>query len=208
MQYTEGVAILLFVLVLWIWSRARALVRPSHGPRIEPRPGTAILLVNLQEVFWSGPRYRPEMRRRLTGAVAREVALAQDRDQPVIALRQEYSDAGFRLVARLLHGGVAIRGGPGLSLAAPFVGAADHVVVKQVQDGFESGELDAMLAALRIGKLRILGLDGVRDVARTAQGALNRGYEVTLVRDGIMTDRAKIFGRVTQALASQGARVV
>lgn len=208
MAYTEGLAIFLFVLALWMWSRMRALIRPSQGAQIEPRPGTAILLVNLQETFWTDARYDPALRARVEAAVTREVTLAQHNDQPVIALRQEYSDLGFRLFARLLHGGKAIRGGPGLGLAAPFVGMADHMVIKQVQDGFESGELDVVLRVLRIGRLRILGLDGEHDVAKTAQGALNRGYEVTLVRDGIATASDGAFDRVTEALGGQGARVV
>lgn len=208
MAYTEGLAIFLFVLALWIWSRMRALIRPSQGARIEPRPGTAILLVNLQETFWNDARYTADQRARVEAAILREVTLAQHNDQPVIALRQEYSDLGFRLVARLLHGGRAIRGGPGLGLAAPFVGMADHMVVKQVQDGFESGELDTVLRVLRVGRLRILGLDGEHDVAKTAQGALNRGYEVELVHDGIATARDGVFASVTQALGGQGARVV
>ncbi|MCR9147337.1 MAG: cysteine hydrolase [Rhodobacteraceae bacterium] len=208
MAYTEGLAIFIFVLALWIWSRMRALIRPSQGARIEPRPGTAILLVNLQEAFWNDARYTGDQRARVEAAVLREVTLAQHNDQPVIALRQEYSDLGFRLVARLLHGGKAVRGGPGLGLAAPFVGMADHMVVKQVQDGFESGELDTVLRALRIGRLRFLGLAGEHDVAKTAQGALNRGYEVELVSDGIATARDGAFDPVAEALGGQGARVV
>ncbi|WP_167853490.1 cysteine hydrolase family protein [Roseovarius aestuariivivens] len=207
MDYTEGATIFVFVVGLWLWARARAVVRPSQGSKIEPRPGTAVLLVNLQEVFWNDRHYDAQTRARVEGAVAREVALAQQGDQPVIALRQEFSGLGFRLVARLLYRGEAIQGGPGTGLAEPFVGIADHVLVKSVQDGFESGELDVVLRVLRVGHLRILGLDGEHDVAKTAQGALNRGFEVTLVGDGIATARAKAFEPVAEALGGQGARI-
>mgnify|MGYP000010559878 CR=1 FL=1 len=66
----------------------------------------------------------------------------------------------------------------------------------------------ALLAALTIGKLRILGLDGEHGVAKTAQAALNRGYEVELVADGIATARPGAFETVRAALGGQGARVV
>lgn len=208
MDYSEGVVIVGFAVLLWIWLRARALKRPSLGPMIEPRPGTAVLLINLQDVFWNEAHYDADQRARVEAAVAREVELAKLADQPVIALRQEYSDPGYRVVARLLHKGEAIRGGAGLGLAEPFVGMADHLVTKQAQDGFANRELCTVLRALRVGRLRILGLDGEHDVAKTAQGALNRGYRVELVRDGIATARHGAFDSVTQALGGQGARVV
>lgn len=208
MEYSGGITIVLFVVALWLWVRARAFVRPSQGRRITPQPGTAILLVNLQETFWNDAHYDPSVRARMERAVNREVELAQLKDQPVIALRQEFSDLGLWLAARLFHKYRATSSGPGLLLAQPFVGMADQMVTKQVQDGFESGDLDAVLQALRIGKLRILGLDGEHDVAKTAQGALNRGYEVELVSDGIATARNDAFDSVAEALGSQGARIV
>jgi nicotinamidase/pyrazinamidase len=203
-----GIVILLSAIALWLWATLRYMARPTPGRRIEPRPGTAVLLVDLQEVFWTDASYGPETRARVEAAVAREVALAQQRDQPVIALRQEWSGFGPRLIAMVLFRGTAVKGSAGTGLATPFVGMADHVVIKRVQDGFETGELDALLAALTIGKLRIMGLDGEHGVAKTAQAALNRGYDVELVSDGIATARPGAFETVRTALGGQGARVV
>ena len=204
----SGIIILLGAVALWLWATLRYIVRPTPGRRIEPRPGTAVLLIDLQEVFWTDASHDAATRARVEAAVAREVALAQQRDQPVIALRQEWSGIGPRLVAKLLFRGKAVTGSAGTGLAAPFVGMADNVIIKRVQDGFETGELDAVLAALTIGRLRIMGQDGEHAVAKTAQAALNRGYEVELISDGIATARPGAFETVRSALGSQGARVV
>jgi len=195
-------------LAIWLWLSARYIQRPTQGVRIEPRPGTALLIVDLQEVFWNDAHYDTATRARVEAALAREAALAQDRGDPVIALRQEWSTPGTRLLARLLMKGEALRGSPGTALAAPFQGLADHVVVKRVQDGFETGELDVVLRVLGIGRLKIAGLDGVHCVAKTAQGALNRGYDVDLIRDAIATRDPAVFETVEEALSGQGVRLV
>ena len=82
------------------------------------------------------------------------------------------------------------------------------MIIKRVEDGFETGELDILLEILRVGRLRLMGRDGCAGLARTAQAALNRGYEVELVRDGIATADSAAFESVIEALRSQGARIV
>lgn len=204
----EGPIILLGAIALWLWASYRYMVRPTQGTPIEPRPGAALLLVDLQTVYWRDDTYDAQTRARVEAAVAREAALAQHRNQPVIAVRQEWSGIGPRLIAWIAMKGHAVKASPGTELAAPFAGQADHVVTKRVQDGFETGELDVVLRVLRVGHLRIAGLDGTGSVARTAQAAINRGYEVTLVSDAIATARKTDFDTVRDSLASQGAQVI
>lgn len=199
--------LMLFGIAIWLWSSARYMVRASDGTTIEARPGRALLLVDLQEACWADASYASAVRAQVEAAVAREVALAKRDDVPVIALRQEWSGVGTRLVAHLTKRSELVKGAPGTGLAAPFVEAADHVVVKRVEDGFETGELDALLDVLAVGHLRIMGRDGAHAVAKTAQAALNRGYDVTLVADGIATAQADGFQHVAEALCSQGAQV-
>ena len=206
-MFWSGFLLIAFGVAIWLWASARSMTRASYGPKIGPRAGTAVVLVDLQTVFWNDARYSPTLRARVEAAVAREVALAQHEDQPVIALRQEWSGPGPRLMARVLRQGKAVQGSAGTELAPPFAKMADHVVVKRVEDGFETGELDALLDVLGIGALRILGCDGEGAVARTAQGALNRNYRVTLVADAIATEHPGAFASVAGALTSQGAQV-
>lgn len=193
---------------LWLWVTARHMVRATEGVPVPARPGTALVLVELQEAFWNDAHHGAPDRHRVEAAVAREAELARHRDQPVIALRQEWSGLATRLIARATRPGAPLRGGAGVGLAAPFHGLADHVVVKRVEDGFETGELDAVLGALHVGRLRLMGRDGCAGLARTAQAALNRGYEVELVRDGIAASDVATFAAMRDALLSQGARVV
>ncbi|WP_317055452.1 cysteine hydrolase family protein [Roseovarius rhodophyticola] len=206
-MFWSVVLFLSFCIAIWLWASARYMVRASEGVVIGTRPGAALLLVDLQEACWSDALYDGRVRARVEAAVAREVALAQRDDIPVIALRHEWSGIGTRLVAHLQNQARLIKGKPGTELAAPFANLADHTVLKRVEDGFETGELDALLQVLDVGHLRIMGRDGAHAVARTTQAALNRGYDVTLVADGIATAQPGGFQDVADALMSQGAEI-
>jgi len=195
-------------LMTWVWCAARHMVRASQGAMVPERAGVALLLIDLQDSLWTDAQHDAATRARVEAAVAREVEMARHRDQPVIAIRQEWQGVMPRLIARLTRPGAPMRGGRGVELAAPFHGLADHVIIKRVEDGFETGELDILLEILRVGRLRLMGRDGCAGLARTAQAALNRGYEVELVRDGIATADSAAFESVIEALRSQGARIV
>ena len=79
---------------------------------------------------------------------------------------------------------------------------ADHVVIKRVQDAFETGELDALFAKLDVGQLRIVGLDLNYCVQKTALAAKGRGYGVTIIKDGTLA--AAPTQRTDQRMAADG----
>ncbi len=202
-----ALAILTGLSGLWLWVTARYMVRATDGPRIPPRPGTALVLIETQQAFWTDTHHDAATRARVEAAIAREVELARHKDQPVIALRQEWRGLAPRLIARKTRPGAPLRGGPDTELADPFKGMADHVIVKRVDDGFETGALDQLFEVLHVGRLKLVGRDGMEAVARTAQAGLNRGYDITLIRDGIATKDAQAFKAVQEALTSQGAQI-
>jgi nicotinamidase/pyrazinamidase len=167
-------------LALWLGDGVRRIGAVSKGRPIGQRPGTALLLIDLQTVFWDNGPYSGAAKDEARSAILDEVAAARAAGQPIIALRQEWSIPSTRCLARLTMKGRAIAGSPGTEITEPFAGIADHVLVKPVQDGFQSGELDRLLAQLDVGKLRIVGLDLNYCVLKTALAARKRGYEVAI----------------------------
>ena len=101
--------------------------------------------------------------------------------------------------------GQAVEGTPGTEVAEPFAGQADNILVKRVQDAFETGELDQLFETLGVGRLRIVGLDFNYCVLKTALAAGNRGYAVTVVKQGTLA--ATPTGQAEQRLASAGLLV-
>ncbi|MCB1350905.1 MAG: cysteine hydrolase [Maritimibacter sp.] len=173
--------------LLWLADGVRRIGAVSTGAPIGARTGTALLLIDLQDIFWEDGPYGEAATSAAERAIRSEIAAARERGDPVIALRQEWSIPSTRILARLTMKGQAIAGTPGTQLAKPFVGLADHEVVKRVQDAFETGALDDLLATLDVGRLRLVGLDFNHCVQKTALAARNRGYEVTIVKPATLS---------------------
>lgn len=167
--------------LVWLANGIRKISIVSRGTPIGSRPGTALLMIDLQSVFWDEGPYEDTAKTDAMSAILAEVATAKTENLPIIAVRQEWSIPSTKIIARLTMRGQAVEGTPGTEIATHFEGLAEYVLVKRVQDAFETGELDRLLERLDVGKLRIVGLDFCYCIAKTALAARQRGYAVEVV---------------------------
>ena len=197
-------AISVIVLVIWLFIGAKKIGHVSQGSKIGDRPNSAILLIDLQTIFWESGPYDEESKFKAQSAIEAEVLQAQDAGSPVIAIRQEWSILSTKIIAKLLMKGQAIAGSKAIELAVPFADMANHTLTKRVQDAFETGKLDVLLEQLDVGTLRILGLDGNYCVAKTAQGARQRGFDVAIVTAGVLVGNPAKYKSVLNTLNAAG----
>ena len=166
-----------FLGFLWLVTGVRKIGAVSCGTPIgKQQQNEALLLIDLQTVFWDHGPYSEPARQSAKAAILRAVETAKAQGHPVIAVRLEWSIPSTKAVARLAMKGQALAGSAGTEIAQPFAGLAEEVLTKRVQDAFETGELDALLTKRGVGKLRIVGLDLNYCVLKTALAARNRGY--------------------------------
>lgn len=201
-------ALILGGLVLWLGLGAARIGAVSQGQPIDPRPNEALLLIDLQTVFWEEAGFSPEAKARAQSTIEAEAEAMRARGGHVIALRHIWSLPVTKVLARLTMKGQAVEGTAGTEIAAPFQGLADEVLVKRVQDGFETAELDALLQRLNVGRLRVAGLDGEYCIARTVKAALNRGFEVQVLTAGVLTANPDKETAVMAELQQAGAVLV
>lgn len=187
---------------VWLAVGVRKIGAISRGKPIGQRTEEALLLIDLQSVFWDRGPYSDAAKQSAKDAIMREIDMAKAQRRQVIAVRQEWSVPSTKAVARLTMKGHAIEGSDGTELAKSFAGLADHVLVKRVQDAFETGELDALLAKLGVGRLRIAGLDFGYCVLKTALAARNRGFKVTVVKKATLS--AGSGERAEERMAASG----
>ncbi len=180
-------ALMVLAPALWFANGIRKIGKISSGDPIGPRPGTALLMIDLQTVFWASGIFGESVKTKTKATILAEAEAAKTNRIPIIAVRQEWSIPSTQAIARLLMKGQAVAGTPGTEIASPFSDLADHVLVKRVQDAFETGELDKLLVGLDVGKLRIVGLDTNYCVAKTALAARQRGFEVEIVTRGVLS---------------------
>lgn len=174
------------LIILWLGNGVRRIGSVSVGEPIQDRNGSALLLIDLQSVFWEHGPYSHSAKEAAAAIILKEVGAAQVQGHPVIAVRQEWSIPSTQVLARLTMKGQAIEGSEGTELAGQFSSCPEHIIVKRVQDAFETGELDALLERLNIGAIRLTGLDLNYCVKKTALAARNRGYQVTVIKDGTL----------------------
>ena len=179
--------LVIFGAILWLANGIRQIGAVSSGNAGSGRSGTALLLIDLQTVFWDSDLFNEPAKAAAESLILAEIDAAKSDRIPVIAVRQEWSIPATTAVARLLMNGQAIAGTPGTEIAAPFAGLADQTLVKRVQDAFETKELDKILGQLNVGTLRIVGLDTNYCVAKTALAARQRGYQVEIVKRGVLS---------------------
>ena len=72
-------------------------------------------------------------------------------------------------------------------------------VGKLYRNSFEATKLDAVLAELNVGHLYICGAQTNNCVRHTGHGALDRGYDVTLIEDAHTTTDYKFEGQSVSA---------
>ena len=200
------VGALVLAAMVWLANGIRRIGAVSAGEPISGRSKTALLLIDLQTVFWERGPYSEADKQAAAEVILAEVAAAQAQGYPVIAVRQEWSIPSTKAVARLSMKGQAIEGSDGTELAPLFSDHPDHVIVKRVQDAFETGELDGLLKSLDVGALRLVGLDLNYCVFKSALAARNRGYDITVVTDGCLS--AAATQKVEAQLVLKGAKLV
>ena len=205
MTVVYGAGLAVFFLIVWLGDGVRRIGAVSVGEKIPDRTGSALLLIDLQSVFWECGPYSDIAKEFAAATIFEEVKAARAQNHPVIAVRQEWSIPSTKAVAKLTMNGQAIEGSDGTELAGIFASLPDHVIVKRVQDAFETGDLDALLERLNIGKLRLVGLDLNHCVQKTALAAQNRGYEVTVVKSGTLSATAP--GRAEMRMSSAGVTI-
>ena len=75
-------------------------------------------------------------------------------------------------------------------------------------DAFSNPQLGEWLAARKVGRLRLVGLDGCFCLQSTAHGALNRGYAVEIVEDAVLTSFPAKWPKCKKELSERGAAVL
>lgn len=190
MTFGYGVGIPVLFLMVWLGNGIRRIGSISVGEKIPDRTGSALLLIDLQSVFWEHGPYSNAAKESAAAIILEEVETARAQNHPVVAVRQEWSIPSTKAVAQLTMKGQAIEGSDGTELSGVFKSLPDHVIIKRVQDAFETGELDTLLERLDVGKLRLVGLDLNYCVQKTALAARKRGYHVTVVKAGTLSATA------------------
>jgi nicotinamidase-related amidase len=145
--------------------------------RLENRPNTALLVVDVQKGVVEGASGRDSVVANIGSLVER----ARRERVPVVWV--QHSDEG------LAKGSDDWRIVPEL---AP--DEAEPLVEKSYGDSFEDTILETVLSDLAVGRLVVVGAQTDACIRSTLHGAFARGYDATLVSDAHTTDDQSAWG--------------
>jgi nicotinamidase-related amidase len=199
-------AVIVGLIAYTVWGMIR-LQTPTKGPVIDraSRPGEALVVIDVQQDFTSEKTYPADA---VTAVLSRINALASDAERqgvPVLNVRHVFKGPYVNFLVRSISGG---RGGDrsrGLGPDPRLQLAEEADFVKHSGDAFSNPAFGRWLDDHNIGRLVIAGLDGNACVKSTADGALNRGYQVEIIDTAVLAQSAPSWIKQKTRLESRGA---
>jgi nicotinamidase-related amidase len=144
---------------------------------LDNRPGTALVVVDVQNAVVHGAPHRDAVVANIAGLVGR----ARQEQVPVVWV--QHSDDEL------------VRGTDDWAIVPELTRAdAEPLVEKHYGDAFEDTDLETVLADAGVGRLVIVGAESDACIRSTLHGALVRGYDTMLVHDAHTTGDKTAWG--------------
>lgn len=201
-----GVFILVVVLNLVIFNITASKV--SEGVPIENRypDGVALMVIDIQGgTTGSESALKPlvEQSEMLIERVNSVIEEMHERSQPIIYVRTEVVNP----LLNILNNTMA-RGTKGAELDPRLLRLPGEEVVKRRGDPFIGTDLDQILADQHISELVLVGLDAQQCVRSAVLAALNRGYRVTVIEDGVISKSDEMKTQALEEFRERGVNVL
>lgn len=164
--------------------------RPTYGNKIAQYefPQQALLVIDIQEDYTgttAQPPFPYKESQKLIATVNTIIEAASKKNILIVYIRQEFDGIWGRMLSKAFAGGTAMRGNPGTEIDKRISLLSRHIFSKPKGDAFSNPKLDELLTKHQVKEINLVGLDAEFCVRHTAKGALNRGYTVNIVTDGI-----------------------
>lgn len=152
-------------------------------------PKKALLVIDVQEDYTGTTAKAPFPYRdseKFITTVNNIIEKASKKNIITIYIRQEFDGIFGRTLSRIIGHGTAIKGKPGSEFDKRINITSNHCFSKSMPDAFSNPKLEAFFTEQQINELYLIGLDAAGCVYFTAKGALKLGYNVSIIKDGIL----------------------
>lgn len=191
---------LIFVLVgvrLWHLS-SPTTGRPISATGIK----SALIVIDAQEGIVNRPHYY--QRDSLIQAITLAIEQATKQEIPVIFIQHSIKK---QTVDSFFTGGQMAESSPETALIAPFVDLATLCFPKHRADAFSESRFENYLLDNHITQVYLVGADASACVYRTAQGAVNRGYDTIILENGLFAINDKTKEKMLKKYKKYGIHI-
>lgn len=178
---------------------------------VNVRCDKALLVIDIQEDYTgvtAKPPFPYKDSERLISTVNRIIEEAVKKKIIVIYICQEFDGFIGRTVSKLFGHGTAIKGNPGTELDKRNKVISNHCFTKPMPDAFSNSKLEGFLNEYQINQLYLVGLDAAGCVYFTAKGALKRGYNVSVIEEGIVILDEKKWDSLLKKFEQEGITLI
>jgi nicotinamidase-related amidase len=187
--------------------------QPTHGNKIVQYefPQQALLVIDIQEDntgTTAQPPFPYKESKKLIATVNTIIEAASQNNILIVYIRQEFDGVWGRMLSKVFARGTAMRGNPGTEIDKRIAIRSSHILSKPKGDAFSIPKLDALLIEHQVNEVYLVGLDAEFCVHHTAKGALNRGYTINIITDGIALRAKKKWEKLLEQYQKEGIRLM
>ncbi|NMS89291.1 cysteine hydrolase [Clostridioides difficile] len=199
-------AISYFLLIILI-IRMLLFIRPTKGEKIQDfqEPQKVLLVIDMQEAMCGKDGIYPK-REEFVSSVNKIIIEAKEQGQKIVYICQEFHQFDF-LFCLISMGGCLFQGSKGASICSDLKVVNNEVFVKHQQDAFTSKTFSQYLKENSVETISIVGLDSSACVYKTALGALNRGYHVNIIKNGVLGRNGSSTEKALKKLSTKGVSI-
>jgi len=168
--------------------------------------GPALFIVDIQEGTTgsvSVTRSYMKQSHKLIPLINRLTATADSLQIPVIYIRNEVSNPLINILNNTLAAG-----SEGTKLDQRLNVATSYDISRKKHDAFSNPELDSLLGELKVDHIYLTGLDLARCIRSTLQGAVNRGYELTILEDAVISEQMEQKEEILNQFREMGVSII
>jgi nicotinamidase/pyrazinamidase len=186
---------------------------PTRGKKIGKygNPKKALVVIDIQEDY-TGTTAKPSSRYKnsdkFIATVNGVIKEAPENNMVVVYTKQEFDDFQGRMLSKIFLDGVAIKGEPGTEIDKRISIVSDNIFAKSRGDSFSNVKFEAFLIKNQVDELYLAGLDAQYCIYDTARGALNRGYKVNIITDGILLGAKEKWNSLMEKYKKNGIRLI
>jgi nicotinamidase-related amidase len=171
-------------------------------------PRTALLVLDMQEDFLGDDAKMPIDREQIpavTGVVNSLVEEFEKSGRLIVYVKSEFPK---RALGNRIRHYAAIEGSEGTRIFGKIKISGSAIFSKKAPDAFSSPEFEDYLVANQVNRLVVTGVFADQCVRYTTFGALNRGYQVRFVRNGVGDRSDKEVNQACEAVRKRGGEVI
>lgn len=183
---------------------------PTSGDPITPqeKEGLALLVMDMQRDFLRSDGRMPVDRNQVEPLIEAVNTLIDEHEEKVFdVLFVANAFSPYDVIGNLFRNFAAVAATERAALDSRIRFEKPNIFFKRQPDAFTNPKLDEYLRANKLDHLVITGVFADQCVAATSQGAINRNYKVTLIKEAVASIDNDARDKALKKLKEKGATV-